>query len=84
MAAFGAALLAGCATKTFGREQAGVVDARLSATQGQASAQQGVLQAQGGRLTELGRTTREDVPVAPNSTRQERAQNRRVAVAALA
>jgi peptidoglycan-associated lipoprotein len=51
--------LAGCATKGFVRQQVGVEDEKVQATQGQVTAQQATLQAHGQQLTELDKNTRE-------------------------
>lgn len=55
----GATALGGCATKKFVRQEVGVVDTRLQATQGQVEAAQGTLSQHDTRLGELDRTTRE-------------------------
>jgi len=54
----GALTLGGCATKKFVREQVGVVDTKVQATQSQVTAQQGQLQTHETRLAELDQNTR--------------------------
>jgi peptidoglycan-associated lipoprotein len=55
----GATSLGGCATKKFVRQEVGVVDTKVEATQGQVTAQQGVLGQHETHLADLDRTTRE-------------------------
>ncbi len=51
--------LGACATKSFVREQMGVVDAKVQTTQGQVSAQQGRLDGHETKLADLDKTSRE-------------------------
>jgi outer membrane protein OmpA-like peptidoglycan-associated protein len=55
----GAASLGGCATKGFVREQVAVVDTKLTTTQQDVAAQQGVNAQQDTQIAELDRTSRE-------------------------
>lgn len=57
--AAGALTLGGCATKKFVREQVGVVDTKVQATQSQVTAQQGQIQTHETHLAELDKNTRE-------------------------
>ena len=57
--AAGALGLSGCATKGFVRQQVGVEDQKVQATQGQVTAQQGTLQNHEQHLGELDKNTRE-------------------------
>jgi outer membrane protein OmpA-like peptidoglycan-associated protein len=55
----GAAALGGCATKTFVREQVGVVDAKVQATDAKVAAAQGEIAAHDAEIARLDKTTRE-------------------------
>jgi outer membrane protein OmpA-like peptidoglycan-associated protein len=55
----GALTLGGCATKGFVRQQVGVVDTKLQATDAQVAQQGSTLQTHGQQLAELDRTSRE-------------------------
>lgn len=57
--AVGAMTLGGCATKKFVRTEVGVVDTKVTATQGQVTAQEGKLQTHETHLADLDKTTRE-------------------------
>jgi len=57
--ALGMVGLGGCATKGFVREQVGVVDTKVQATQSQVNSQEATLQAHDTKLAELDQTTRD-------------------------
>ena len=59
LATAGALTLGGCATKGFVREQVGVVDTKVDATQTQVADQQTMLQAHDAKLGELDKTTQD-------------------------
>jgi len=55
----GALSLGGCATKGFVRDEVGVVDTKLQATNAQVAAANGAIQQQGGQIAQIDKTSRE-------------------------